>query len=335
MENRIILFGFKSNIFFKRIVEISSVQGIGYLEDSNFGKFFDLLNRFRLLFFIKLFRAILLTFRLRKYEVLNFYYFNREAQIIAYLNRRKKIIVTTYGSDYLVYNSAISSMKALVDRWVVSTTSGKNTLKEVYGICEDSILVIPFGVDSIKGSPRSKWLDDHVICIGNNGSPRQNHVQILEWFKSFQEILPRNTRIVLPMTYGLSEEYLFKCKDILSSMAVNYNILTDYLTNKDICAIHDSVDIYINNQPTDVLSGFMLSQLNRGSVVIVNSELHYPELASWGIHLWYFKSCHELKEAVQNFQTLRTKCSSNIDKVTDKFNWYTCSASYHRLWDSI
>lgn len=300
-----------------------------------FVKYIGLLKPMRLLFFIKVCRALLLTFRLRRSNVFNFYYLNREAEILIKLNRRKKIIVTTYGSDYLVYNTAISSMKALVDRWVVSTPSGKNTLKEVYGICEDSILVIPFGVDSIKGSPRSKWLDEHVICIGNNGSLRQNHVQILEWFKSFQDILPRNIRIVLPMTYGLSEEYLFKCKDILSSMAVNYNILTEYLTDEDICAIHDSVDIYINNQPTDVLSGFMLSQLNRGSVVIVNSELHYPELASWGIHLSYFKSCHELKDAVQNFQSLRAKCSSNIDKLSDKFNWYTCSSSYHRLWDSI
>lgn len=335
MENRITLFGFKSNIFFNRIVEKSSLQGIGYLEDLMFDRYIGLLKPIRLLFFIKVCRAVLLTFQLRNTNVFNFYYLNREAEILINLNRRKKIIVTLYGSEYLIYNSSIFSLRSMVDQWVVSTHSGKKTLMDVYNISADAISVISFGVDSIKGSPRSLWVDEHVICIGNNGSLRQNHVQILEWFWSFREILPKNTRIVLPMTYGFSENHFKECERILKSLKIEYTILTEYLTNDDICAIHDSVDIYINNQPTDVLSGFMLSQLNRGVVVIVNSDLHYPDLASWGVHLTYFKSRQELKDALQNFGRLRAKSSTNIDRLSDKFAWHTCSTSYCRLWDSI
>jgi len=335
MESRVILFGFKSNIFFRRIVAISGIRGIGYLEDSNFGRLFGFLKRLRLLFVIKLCRAFLLTLRVRNFNTLNFYYLNREAEILVHLNRRKNIIITTYGTDYLVYNPAIVSIKHMVNRWVVSTTTGKETLIKLYGICDDIISVIPFGIDSIKGSRKSWWVGEQVICIGNNGSSRQNHVQILEWFRSFKEFFPKNTRIVLPMTYGLSKDYYDECKRLLEKLSISYNILTEYLSDDEMSAFHDSVDIYINNQPTDVLSGFMLSQLNRGSVVIVNSDLRYPELTDWGIHITYYGQCNELQKALQDFCFLRAKSSVNIDKLSDKFGWYTCTSSYQRLWDSI
>ncbi|MCJ7681524.1 MAG: hypothetical protein MUP70_12410, partial [Candidatus Aminicenantes bacterium] len=163
-----------------------------------------------------------------------------------------------------------------------------------------------------------------IIACGYNGTPAQNHEQMIESFQKIQSKLPKNCLFLFPMTYG-EEAHMHSIEEMLEKSGLAYKIISGFISDPDIARLRKMTDIFINVQKTDHLSGSLLEHLYAGSIVISGRWLPYDILDEKGVFQLYVDTPTEignvLLETISNLESYKIRAAANSSIVGDISRW--------------
>ncbi len=130
-----------------------------------------------------------------------------------------------------------------------------------------------------------------LVCVGNNGTPGNQHLPILRALASIEEPLRRRLVAVIPFTYGGDATYRAALTAEARTQPYETRVLETYQTEAEVGALRASTDVFIHLPITDQLSAAMLEAVCAGAVLVTGSWLPYSRLRTSRI---YF---HEVAQA--------------------------------------
>jgi len=116
----------------------------------------------------------------------------------------------------------------------------ERSIKKLLHVKNDKFVDIPYGSElidmhlvnkiskieakSILGLPGK-----YIITCAYNGYKTQNHIPIINELSRIKSLLPNNTHLVFPMTYGAEDEYIDKVEEALKITGFDYTLIRDYM----------------------------------------------------------------------------------------------------------
>jgi hypothetical protein len=254
-----------------------------------------------------------------------------------------------WGSDFYkrVNNSPLFEIIDQCDLMIISTKQMVEDILKVKKINKEKIRNCLFGLAPLQKlfelqrvtSKESKKIlgfeeDDFIIICGYNGSPNHQHRRILSVLTEIKADLPAKTKIVLPITYGGSNEYKEEVKQVLAKTGFDYIIYEDFLTDDQIAHLRKATDLMIQIPVTDAFSGSFQEHLFAQNMVIAGSWLPYQSLRDNGIYFETIDNVNELNDklifVLKNFTKLKNKIIES--NTPDKFKsslWSECIKDWH------
>jgi hypothetical protein len=171
-----------------------------------------------------------------------------------------------------------------------------------------------------------KWSKNKLnITIGHNGSKSHQHIAVLKEFSKLDQDITKNVRLILPITYGLTNDYLKEITEICEKSSFEYKVFTQFMPEIDIAHLRNLTDIMINMQTTDAFSGSMREVLYCGGVVINGSWLPYQFLKSKGIYFEEVDTITQLSfkisDIIVKYPEYRKRCVKNPSKIYSLSSW--------------
>lgn len=266
---------------------------------------------------------------------------------------RTKIITWFIGSDLLrAKKTTLNELSIRMDRVdsqaVCVTEKISNAYrKQMNGKSADA--VIDFGNSQIEEIERIASSSDNqkqvflkiskeytTIAIGYNGSPAQQHFEVINSIIKMQGINFSQLCLVLPMTYQKNRKYTNAVRDKLNASGIKYIILEDFLDSEGMARLWNSVDIFIHAQTSDAFSASMLESLYAGCEVFNGSWLNYKELDDWNIRYNSFENFEVLTEMLsEKLKVGIRKCSQNRENIKQYFSWDVCREKWERILSHI
>ena len=281
---------------------------------------------------------------LQKYDLIDFH-----AYVLAYNNLIKTCVekkitfdITPWGSDVLrASNDTINHQYLGYShcRYIKCTENLQVELnKKTNNLFKSKLRTLYLGneffpiIDSLSGKNSQKLksslygnIDNRLVIVcGYNGSEHQNHLQMINSLLSMQDKIRDKVYLVFPFTYGSTVEYKASISKKLSELALNYTMLTDYLSVEELAALRKTADIVVNIQDTDALAGSLQEHLYCGNVCIFGSWLNYiPYDVN---NIYYIKtSMQDLSEnlfnVIENYSDYKNRCENNVLKMRKLFSW--------------
>lgn len=347
-------------------VDVLDIFNFGFLTKKEKYKFNDnwycrilfhipIVNKFSKFFLINFF----ILKKLPSYDISNIHFLSIFYKLFLnkLKNKSKKIIVTIWGSDYYrVDNNMRNKLKFILDKVDAITFINSQTRDELvkyYHDYADKCYVQNFGMQSLEEIKRAKKeeevtesknklnipLDSFTICCGYNGKIQQQHEIILQSIDQIKEKLPKNTIILLPMTYGYSTDYLNKITDVITKYQLKYRLFTAKLSLEDIARLRLVTDIMINMQTTDQLSASVQEHLFAENIVISGSWLPYKVFEEKGIFFIKADNHNDLQKkivyAVDNFSELKEKSKENSSIIYEFACWKNNIQHWIELYNNI
>lgn len=302
---------------------------------------------------IKLFRIIyqliLLSYyacRLNNYDIVHIHFIENIIIWNSFFSKKikGKLIVTIWGSDFLRANkNKRNRMRHVFDRAdqiTIATPSVIQQFNDFYnGIYNEKISICQFGLKPLENIKKFLFnkegnISNHfapsdkiTVTIGYNATILQRHKEIIECIESCKELCIYKNKIefLLPCTYPKNKEYLDELKKLTSKCNFHYSILTDFMSDDEVAKLRISSNIFIQLQPTDMLSGSMLEHLATGNIVITGSWLPYELLDNMGVYMRKIDKVNqvakELYIVLENYKEYFGKCSLNKKIVLNNFQW--------------
>jgi hypothetical protein len=218
----------------------------------------------------------------------------------------RKLFVSVWGSDF----NRASKIARLIQRRMYKAsdliTFNSRSMMERFrkyyaGRYNHKMKFLTFGLDSISElkltlqnnvSAKSAFaelfttpLRGHTVpvIIGYNGSPAQNHIPILETLANLREDERERIFLVVPVTYGGSEDYIESIRRQLEKTGVEYRIITERMSDREMALLRTIGGIFIHMQTTDAFSASVQEHLYAGSHVVNGAWLDYDWLRELGV----------------------------------------------------
>ena len=161
-----------------------------------------------------------------------------------------------------------------------------------------------------------------VICCGYNASPNQQHQALIQALQT-AKMLPPEHLLLVPLSYGGTTAYKKAVTDALLASGLRYRIIEEYLSPEAMARVWKSVDVFIQLQQSDCLSGSMMENLYCGNIVITGSWLPYQVLKDRGTRFFEVDKIADLgaklDELLPQRETLKHELNANADKFEDSF----------------
>ena len=238
----------------------------------------------------------------KEYSVISVQFITIQAGFLTpYLKKYgAKLIVTPWGSD--IYR--IGSIQRYFTRKLLSTAdyitlmpSSKfgYDVKSEYNIPDNRCLPLCFGSDVLDAILKDKQSKEEckykllsnsecfTIVIGYNASPAQNHLKVIKALESIKTLLPKNTKLLLPMTYAKIDSYMQEVRTTLDISGFDFMVFDSYLTDAQVVMLRKASDIFVHMQKTDAYSSSLQEALLCGSKVVNAEWLRYKELEINGV----------------------------------------------------
>lgn len=294
----------------------------GYLNVKRTNNIFDVIIKF-----ISSVRCFLTLCR-NNIDIVQFHYVSYFVMPIIILTKLIGIrtSVFVYGSDILRSNRLFRYYCGLIfnltDSVVCDSTTLCSFLKEEYPDSAKKIECVLFGsiiIDKLDELSENRSYYKSIIglptdrlCVmcGYNAVTEQNHLSVLKSLDGLQGVL----YLVLPMTYGGSEEYICRVREEASKKGWDYLILDNFLEDELWCMYTAATDIFIHMQKSDAFSSSLAEHLFRGNVVINAEWLKYEDLSQNGIIYFEatFSTLHNrLVDVIKKINTLQKESISN------------------------
>lgn len=237
-----------------------------------------------------------------------------QALIMRSLKRSSKnVVVALWGSDF--YRAREKDFKKymfiydLADKIVIGSPMMMEDYKKKYPDFACKIELCYFGstpIDLIKKGLRKTILRDENcdilgitsskinIQIGHNGSRAHQHIKIIKELEAFFDRYRDQIQLIIPLTYGLSEDYKKELKLLCNSLSVDTVLLFNFMSDEEVAHLRTVVDVMVNLQTTDAFSSAMREVLYAGGIVINGSWLPYKFIQDLGVYYEEVASLHQL-----------------------------------------
>ncbi len=180
--------------------------------------------------------------------------------------------------------------------------------------------------------------DDFIIVCGYSGSENNQHLKVIASLTELKNSLPKQTKIIIPVTYGGTEKYKEAIKAALIDSGLQYVLYERFLSDEQIAYLRKAADIMIHVPISDAFSGSFQEHLFAQNIVIAGSWLPYQILRDNGIRYESIEKVSELKEklslVLNNLPELENKIAKfNIPKKFQSSLWSECIKDWYAALD--
>lgn len=278
-------------------------------------------------------------------------------RIIPYIGKKRKTIVTFWGSDLLRANKAeielINKTSREVDAFVVGAEDLYSRLIEINTELEHKTSLIRMGltafdnIDAKRESAddcRARLIGNQhegktIITVGYNAGRAQQHINVIRSLGKMPDTLKSKIVIVLPLTYQNEDNnYLEEIKQELGKAHITSVLLTEFMNDDQIAELCLATDVFINAQTTDAISASMLEHIYSGSEVLNAGWLSYRFLVENNINVNVFNSFDDIRILITKFVTERI---NTYDKslaaliVKNNFSWSASRAKWQDVYEKF
>ena len=271
----------------------------------------------------------------KDYDVINIHFPGVDSYLVSrYAKKDTRIVTSIYGSDVLrASRRSLKSIGKLLKKSnavTVASSYVKDKVSEVFSKqFDDKVRIIRYGSKAAEymsgviskytreqckehfGFPKDKI---SVLC-GYNGSRSQRHISIIEELEKLPEMYRERLYLVLQCSYGLDELYKNQLTERLDRSCLNGEIVTEFMQGETLAKFRNSIDVFLNLQPTDVLSATMIEELEAGALVVKGDWLCYPDLEQENIFMHSIKDMEELplkmQSMISDFDTMYSQALRN------------------------
>lgn len=225
----------------------------------------------------------------------------------------KKAVVTFWGSDLLRRSDKELMNMIPYLRMAHTITVGADGMKNYLSarFPEDIVKktrVVHYGVNSLKAinefnaslsETKEKWgvpNDRLVVTIGYNGSKQQNHLSIIKSISEISENIRRRLFVIIPVTYGLDEDYYQEIELALEKSEIDFRIRREYMGFCEIAELCFITDVFIHGQATDALSASVQEYLCAGKLLLNPTWIKYEELKEKSVYYWEYDGFDQLPQ---------------------------------------
>lgn len=284
-------------------------------------------------------------YKLDKYDITHLHFIDLQSSLLYKELKRTadKLILSVWGSDF--YRSSPWMRKIQKNLYDVASliTFGNNITKEefirFYGErFRDRCRIARFGLSPLselkaienlsQAECRNKLnipTSSKVITIGYNNDPNQQHLKILKSISKYKNDLPKDTFLILPMTYGGDNNYKNQVISEIKKLKIPFVVYDRFLQDREVAFIRKASDIMIQLQTTDQFSGSMQEHLYAENIVITGDWLPYDILDERGVFMLKVSSVDEvgnkLLYAINNMNELKNKCRNNPKIIWELSSW--------------
>ena len=294
-------------------------------------------------YFLKRIYLLFSILRLNNYKIVVIFYFQDFIRHLSFLLKKisSKIIIYYAGSDfYRISNERRLAQINFInncDLLMFNAHGMLNDFNNFYKtLVTTSKLVTGLGIDLLEVlntknsiseilTIKSKLeipTENITISIGYNASEAQQHIKVLE--KILSIVKTNDLFVILPMTYGGSDEYKKLVENYLYENEIENIVLKTFLTRDEIAEIRLISDITINMQTTDQASAALLEHLFSQNILLVGDWLPY---SFWDANGYYHHKVNfsnmpaVLSNILMNFAVEKDNCKQNKQKVYDDWRW--------------
>ena len=172
-----------------------------------------------------------------------------------------------------------------------------------------------------------------VLC-GYNGSRAQRHIEILNELNKLPDTIRSKIFLVFQCSYGFNESYKKELSNALDASSIKGVIVTDFMQGEKLANFRNSIDVFLNLQPTDVLSATMIEELEAGAIVVKGDWLCYPDLYERNVYLHSISDMTALSEKIEQIVINCTEEQKNTLRnkgICEILSW---EKQYSR-WESV
>lgn len=278
----------------------------------------------------------LLRYRVcRNYDTIHMHFPGKDAPAVCFwASKRTRIITSLYGSDLLRANAqGLKAIRKVLDRSAAVTVASRyiqEQVSEKFSACfDEKTRLVRYGSNAaatmsnvIAGTSKQECKkvfnfpqDRITILCGYNGGRAQRHLEILRELEKTAKATQQKVFLVLQCSYGFTEEYKHELLSALTASSLDGVIVTDFMQGEVLAKFRNSIDVFLNLQPTDVLSATMIEELEAGAIVVKGDWLCYPDLDERNIYMRSIPSMQVLSQTVENivaaFSEEQVKATSN------------------------
>lgn len=200
-----------------------------------------------------------------------------------------------------------------------------------------------------------KWLDKHslkklaihgkkqmgfpadkvVIAVGYCGRKDQQHIRVLNQILEMSDECIKNMYIFVHVGYGVRiPAYINQIEMVgrkIRARGGEFVISDEFMTGNRLSWLRFGVDIFINAELIDALSGSMLEYFAAGTNVINGAWLDYIELEKYKFKYTKFNEFVELKDILTKKMIQLKRDVNNPKLVFEHFSWKKNS----KIWNDI
>lgn len=314
---------------------------------------------FRILF--QLFTLFFYLNRLKNYDIVHVHYLENIIiwNIFFPKQIKAKLIISIWGSDFLRSSKRKRYMMMRIfdraDQITIASPTVKKQFTDFYdGKYDDKISICQFGLQPLEyivntcledfNEAKKKMglaSDKIIITIGYNASRLQRHKEIIKYIELNENLSKYRDKIefLLPCTYPKNVEYLQSLTLQIAKSKFHYTILSDFLSDDAVAMLRCCSNIFIQLQPTDMLSGSMLEHLAAGNIVITGKWLPYDILDELNIYMLKIERMEQvstiLLSVIENYLEYTRKCDLNKNIVLNNFRWKTVINKWINVYEKV
>lgn len=268
------------------------------------------------------------------YDIVNVHFVGTYAvfQNSDYHRIGRKVLLSPYGSDVLRASKDSLQQLNLVYSMADGVTLSPMYAHEFYSkvknqfqLPDNKIYEAGFGSDAIDELLIDDWTKEQaksffnlsgrfVITVGYNGSIGQQHISVINAIERIKVDLPSSLTVIIPASYPANNKnYLSSLEKILQNNKIDYRVIKNYLSLKDLVRLRKCSDIFIHAQKTDAGCASVMEYMLTDTVIINGDWLPYPELEKYGKPYLSFGNFEQL--GTQILEGLRVSSLVNKDHI--------------------
>jgi hypothetical protein len=267
-------------------------------------------------------------------------------RMIYFIPRNKSVICSFWGSDLLRTNDTLNhlvvrdalqrahciTVQSVELREIVLAKFGRKLKQKIEIVkfpLNDTVFneIDRLGPQRLQQFRRTYGIPDDkkIVQLGNNASPFNNHVSIVQALKSSPVL--NELFFVIPFNYGIEaahkEVYKKTITDALTANGMQFSFIDAYLDAEWLACLRRTSQIMIHLPESDALSAASTEGMYAGTILITGSWLPYSPFQEAGLQYKTIQSVNDLapalNEIVTSFDAWQSTCSVNKSGIAENF----------------
>lgn len=252
--------------------------------------------------------------------------------LLGYVEKNTEVVLSFWGTDLFDTSNNQEGKQRLVNRASKITLQGsemqsffesnyQSSGKEIHQILfplKNSLFGL---IDDLSKKPNEKIS----IHIGYGGHPRHRHLEILEELKKMPKNILEKCIFVLKLNYGGAYQYIERVQSLYKIAGLDFKVILNKLTEKDLAKHKKEADIFINLQKTDAFSASLSEALYAETICIVGLWLPYARYRDNMVYMIELESMLGLSEhlemVIQDIDRFKSHVSGNREKVINTLDY--------------